>query len=193
MNGQDARMRAKGAHTIYGATARRLHWITVAGVLVMIPLGFVMVYRGNTMEIWDGLTNALYSTHKLLGFALLWLTAGRLLHRLIKGTPPDEPTLEWWQRKAAHFVHWTLYGLLLMVPALGWLGVSLYPALDIFGLFSLPALVSPDEDAAKRALFVHGWLAILLCFVIAGHAGVALYHHFVRRNDVLRRMLPGLK
>lgn len=178
---------------VYGPVARRLHWLTVAGVFTMLPLGLVMTYRGNTMDVWDGLTNALYSTHKLLGFLLLWLTAGRLIWRLLHGAPPDEPTLLWWQKAGSHLVHWLLYGLLLVVPLLGWIGVSLFPSLTIFGLFDLPALASPDEEAAKRVLAVHGALALSMALVIAGHIGAALYHYFVRKDGVLRRMLPGLR
>ena len=171
---------------------RALLWLTVAAVFVMVPLGLAMSYRDNTLDIWDGVTDALYSSHKLLGFFVLWLSAGRLIYRLVHGVPPDEPTLEWWQKAASHLVHWALYGLLLIVPLLGWLGVSLFPSLAVFGLFDLPALTAPNEDAAKRVLFVHGWLAILLALLVCAHIGAALFHHFIRKDGVLRRMLPGL-
>ncbi|WP_332681503.1 cytochrome b [Bosea sp. (in: a-proteobacteria)] len=174
----------------YSAAARRFHWITVAAVFVMVPLGLTMTYRGNTLDIWDGLTNGLYSAHKLLGFLVLWLTAGRLIYRLVKGAPPDEPTLEWWQKAGSHLVHWALYGLLLVVPLCGWIGVSLFPALTIFDLFDLPALARPDEEAAKRVLYLHGWLAILLALTVALHIAAALYHYFIRKDGVLKRMLP---
>lgn len=178
---------------VYSPVSRRLHWATVAALCVMIPLGFAMTYRGNTLDIWDGVTDALYSTHKLLGFLVLWLSAGRLIYRLVHGAPPDEPTLEWWQKAASHLVHWALYGLLLIVPLLGWIGISLFPSLTVFNLFDLPALAPPNEEAAKRVLFVHGWLAILLALMVCAHIGAALFHHFIRKDGVLRRMLPGLK
>ena len=172
----------------YKAPARVLHWVTAAIVFVMLPLGLAMAYRGNTLDIWDGLTDFLYSTHKLLGFLLLWLVCGRLAYRLVNGAPPDEPGLPVWQAVASHLVHWALYGLLLAVPLLGWIGVSLYPALDLFGLFSLPALAAPDEATAKRILWLHGWLAIGLAALVALHIAAALHHHLIRRDGVLRRM-----
>jgi cytochrome b561 len=177
----------------YGAAARYLHWITAAAVFVMVPLGLTMTYRGNTLDIWDGLTDAMYSSHKLIGFLVLWLMAGRLAWRLLHGAPPDEPTLLWWDKAAAHLVHWLLYGLLLVVPLLGWIGVSLFPALTLFGLFDLPALTAPDEDTAKRVLWVHGTLALTTAVLVGGHIAAALYHHLIRKDGVLRRMLPGLK
>lgn len=175
----------------YSAIARGFHWLTVALVFVMLPVGLTMTYRGNTLNIWDPLTNALFSAHKLTGFILLWLIAGRLTYRLVHGAPPDEPTLLWWHKAASHLVHWLLYGLLLVVPILGWIGVSLFPALTIFDLFNLPALTAPDEDMAKRVLNIHGWLAISMALLIAVHIAAALYHRFIRKDGVLRRMWPG--
>jgi cytochrome b561 len=177
---------------VYSAAARHMHWVTAAVVLAMIPAGLAMTYRGNTLNIWDGLTNAMYSSHKLLGFLVLWLVAGRLAYRLLKGAPPDEPTLLWWQKAGSHLVHWLLYGLLLVVPLLGWVGVSLYPSLTVFGLFNLPALAAPNEDLAKVVLEIHGTLAILMGLLACAHVGAALYHHLIRKDGVLRRMLPGL-
>ncbi|WP_376986272.1 cytochrome b [Bosea sp. R86505] len=177
---------------VYSAAARHMHWVTAAAVLVMIPAGLAMTYRGNTLNIWDGLTDAMYSAHKLLGFLVLWLVAGRLAYRLIKGAPPDEPTLLWWQKAGSHLVHWLLYGLLLIVPLLGWLGISLYPSLKVFGLFSLPAIASPDQDLAGRVLNIHGTLAMAMGLLVCAHIGAALYHHLIRKDGVLRRMLPGL-
>lgn len=191
--GHDEVTTGAGQAPVYSPMARRFHWITVAAVFVMVPLGFAMSYRGNTLNIWDGVTDALYSSHKLIGFLLLWLTASRLIYRLVHGAPPDEPTLEWWQKAGSHLLHWALYGLLLIVPLLGWIGVSLFPSLMVFNLFGLPPLASPDEVAAKRVLALHGWLAILLALLVCAHIGAALFHHVIRKDGVLRRMLPSVK
>jgi cytochrome b561 len=191
--GHDEVTTGAGQAPVYSPMAQRFHWITVAAVFVMVPLGFAMSYRGNTLNIWDGVTDALYSSHKLIGFLLLWLTAGRLIYRLVHGAPPDEPTLEWWQKAGSHLLHWALYGLLLIVPLLGWIGVSLFPSLMVFNLFGLPPLASPDEVAAKRVLAIHGWLAILLALLVCAHIGAALFHHVIRKDGVLRRMLPSVK
>jgi cytochrome b561 len=179
------------AGAAYSGLARTFHWVTVLAVFAMLPLGLAMTYRGKTLNIFDGTTDALYSTHKLVGFLLLWLTAGRLLYRLLHGAPPDEPSLTWWQRAGSHLVHWLLYGLLLVVPLLGWLGVSLFPARTVFNLFDLPALTAPDQDAANRVLGIHGKLALTLGALAALHILAALYHRFIRRDGVLRRMWPG--
>jgi cytochrome b561 len=174
----------------YSKPARIFHWITAAVVFVMVPVGLWMTYRGNTLNVWDGLTNGLYSGHKLTGFLLLWLIVARLAYRFRRGAPPDEPSLLWWHKAASHATHWLLYGLLLAVPLLGWIGISLYPSLDVFGLLKLPALAKPNEDLAAKVLSLHGTLALLLAAVACAHIGAALYHHLIRKDGVLRRMMP---
>lgn len=177
---------------IYSRIARTLHWLTVALLVLQIPVGVYMVHRGSTLNLWDNLTGALYSSHKLVGVAILLLVLWRLLYRLSRGAPADEPTLEPWQRVVSHLNHWGLYLLLIVTPIAGYIGISLFPALDIFGLFSLPGIVAPDKEAAKTVFAVHGLLALLLLALIALHVGAALFHYFIRKDNVLGRMLPGL-
>jgi cytochrome b561 len=174
----------------YTSTARRFHWWTVALVAVQIPVGLYMAYRGNTLNIWDGLTNFLFSTHKLAGITILVLVVARLGYRLVHGAPAPEPTITWWQRIASELNHWGLYVLLLVVPVLGYVGISLFPALDIYGLFSLPGIVAPDQAAASTVFFYHWLGAVLIVLLVGAHVGAALFHYFIRKDGVLARMLP---
>src|SRR5689334_5619568 len=102
---QDRGTHDTGSALTYSPTARRLHWWTVAFLLVQIPLGFAMAYRGNDLNIWDGLTNTLYSSHKLIGLLLLLLIVVRLGYRLSHGAPADEPTLNIFEKIASHVTH----------------------------------------------------------------------------------------
>jgi cytochrome b561 len=176
---------------VYSTAARKFHWVTTAFVFILIPIGVYMKDRGETTN-FDALTNTLYSNHKLGGFILLWLVVARLAYRLIKGAPADAPSLNGMQRAIAHLTHWSMYALLLTVPMLGWIGVSLYPALGIPGGFSLPALTSPNETAAKTVFFLHKISGIALAGLIVLHIGAALFHHLVVKDNVLRRMLPKI-
>lgn len=177
----------------YSRTARALHWLTVALVAIQVPAGVYMVYRGKTLDIWDKLTGALYNGHKLVGIAILLLVLWRLAYRFTRGAPLDEPTLEPWQKLASHANHWGLYLLLVATPVAGYVGISLFPALDIFGLFKLPGIVAPDKAAAGTAFAVHLALAIGLVLLIGMHVAAALFHHFVRKDNVLGRMIPRLQ
>ncbi len=189
---------------VYSLTARKFHWWTAALVLFMLPLGFAMTYRSadkTTMQngtatvvpgIWDGTTNVMYSTHKLVGFVIFWLVAARLFYRLRNGAPTTEPGLEKWQIAASHATHWLLYLLLLLVPLGGWLGVSLYGERDVFGILSLPP-ISPVNQALSETVFqLHGLGAFIILLVVGVHIAGAAYHQLVRHDGVLRRMWPGV-
>jgi cytochrome b561 len=183
---------SKTAALVYSLTARKFHWWTAGLVLFMLPLGFAMTYRGNTLNIFDGTTNAMYSAHKLVGFIILWLVAARLYYRIKNGAPATEPGLEKWQIAASHATHWSLYLLLLVVPLGGWLGVSLYGARDIFGLFSLPPIAPVNQALSETVFKLHGIGALLIALLVAAHLGAAAFHHLIRRDGVLRRMWPGI-
>lgn len=177
---------------VYAPAARKFHWWTVALVFLMIPLGVGMTYRGNTLNVWDGTTNALYTAHKSIGFLIFFLVLARLAYRFRNGAPADEPTLEWWQKLASHVTHWSLYALLIVVPLLGWRGVSQYGARNIYGPISLPQIAAENQDAAGFTFWLHGVAALALALLIGAHVGAALFHFVIRKDGVLARMLPGI-
>ena len=173
----------------YGRAARRLHWVIAVFVACLIPLGIAMVARGAATN-FDGLTDTLYSTHKLLGFLVLWLMVLRVLVRVRHGAPPPVATLTPLERVASHAAHAALYVLLLVVPLLGWAGISAYPALTVFGLFDLPAILPANEAMAKTILGAHKLLAIGLGLGALAHVAAALQHRFIKRDGVMQRMWP---
>ena len=70
----------------------------------------------------------------------------------------------------------------------GYVGISLYPALDVFG-FNLPALVAPDQEAAAKVFYWHMLGAFAIVLLVSLHVSAATYHYYMRRDGVLRRML----
>jgi cytochrome b561 len=184
----DAELRTRAA--TYSTGARHFHWWTVALLLIQVPVGLYMVYRGKATN-FDALTNTLYSSHKTLGLVILALIVTRLIYRLAHGAPADEPTIEWWQKAASHVTHWTLYLLLILVPIVGWLGISLYGAREVFGIATIPALAAQNSEAAGLVLNLHRYLAYLTVALIGMHIGAAVVlHYFIRKDGVLQRMLP---
>ena len=187
--------RTRGQDTqveVYSPTARRFHWWTVALVAIQLPLGLYMAYRGNVLGIFDGLTNNLYSSHKLIGIIIFLVVLARLIYRFTHGAPADEPTLEWWQKAASHLNHWSLYALLLLVPIGGYIGISQYPALDVFGI-PLPGIVAANQEAASTTFLLHFWGAMLLLAMVAVHFAAAMFHYLIRKDNVLTRMLPSMR
>jgi cytochrome b561 len=175
--------------TRYGAGARAIHWLTVAVLLLIIPIGLVMggLPRGT-------LQDTLFVTHESLGLTVLGLTLVRALWRLARRPPPPSADLAPLERRASGAVHAALYLVLLAMPVTGYLFVSFSGiALHYLGFIEVPALVAPDKPAANLALFVHTSLQWAIYGLAALHIGAALHHHFWRRNDVLQRMLPSLE
>lgn len=180
---------ASKPRAVWPMSAKAFHWVTALAVALMLGSGLVMTYRGHELNIWDGLTNALYSSHKLLGFALLWFTLARLANRLVGGTPADAPSLSPGQRVVAAANHAGLYALLIAMPLLGWLAVSLFPALTAFGI-TLPALAEPDREAYETVIGWHRLGAYALGALLAVHVTAALFH-IVRCDGIGVRMGIG--
>ncbi|HEY9213189.1 MAG TPA: cytochrome b [Ancylobacter sp.] len=173
----------------YSFAARALHWLVAAFVICQIPLGLYMVARGAATD-FDALTGKLYDLHKLAGFTVLWLIVLRIHIRFRRGALPPLATLTPFERIASGAVHRLLYALLLIVPLLGWAGISAYPALNIFGLFNLPGILPANEPLANKILGLHGLLAQLLGILVLIHIAAALRHRFIKRDGLLRRMWP---
>ncbi len=169
----------------YTGVARLLHWTMAVLVLMTIPVGFIL------MKLPQGrVQDTLFDLHRSIGVLLFVLVAVRLGWRLAHPPPPLPDDLPAWQRVASGTVHRLLYAILLIQPIIGWWGTSAFGApINVFWLFELPPLVSKDEAAAKQILGWHGIIGITLSVAVAIHVGAALFHHFVRRDAVLRRML----
>jgi cytochrome b561 len=174
------------AKQVYSSTARAFHWSIALLVLITAPIGFQMAERGRA-NIWDATTNTMYSSHKLIGLIILALMIARLTYRLMHGAPASYPTLTTPQKAVSHAVHWSLYALLIAVPIGGYLGISYFPALDIFGV-KIPGLVTPNEATAKQVLAIHGIAATALIGLIALHLGGAAYHLIIKGDGVVGRM-----
>jgi cytochrome b561 len=133
----------------------------------------------------------LYSWHKWAGvtiFLFVVLRLGwRLLHR-----PPELPAgMPAWQRKAAEATHVLLYLLMFAVPLSGWLMSSAKGFQTVwFGVLPLPDLLRKDTELGDLLQQLHMLLNFSMAALVLAHAGAALKHHFLDRDDVLVRMLP---
>lgn len=173
------------SHT-YGLPARTFHW-TIAGLLLLqIPLAFYMV----DLPLGpDKLSK--YATHKSLGLLLFTVTALRLAWRLTHPAPPLSADIARWQRAVARITQFLLYALMFLMPLTGLLRsqAANFPV-SFFGLFTMPTLVGVNEQFSKGMSEAHEIQGTALLVLISAHALAALYHHFLRHDDVLRSMLP---
>lgn len=173
----------------YPATSKLLHWSVAICVLVTIPVAISMG-RVSPGPLQDGL----YNFHKSLGVLILVLMILRLLNRLIVGAPAPEPGIEPWQRAVSSAVHGTLYLLLLAMPIVGYVANSAMgetgAPTPFFGLFELPPIVAPNQPLSERLFILHRWVGYLVAALVITHVSAALYHHLIRKDGVLQRMLP---
>lgn len=182
-------MPLRNTKTRWGVISIALHWIVVLLFVTLGVVGLLMTeMRLSPQKV------QVYALHKSTGLTLLALMTLRLLWRMVSGRPSHAPVKWTWERWAASASHVALYVLLFAMPISGWVynSASNFP-LQYFGLFNLPALVPPDPALKEAAVEVHETLFWIICAVVAVHAGAALWHHFVRRDDTLARMVPGLR
>jgi cytochrome b561 len=173
----------------YPAPWRLLHWVMALMVISLIPIGRWMTARGEA-GLWDTLTNALYSWHKAIGFAVLILMVVRLGMKMMFRTPPYPSTLSPGLQKAAKGLHHLMYVMLFATPLLGWAGVTAFPALITLGGYHLPAMPGVPVDRALSSLLFqwHGLAASALALLLIGHIAAAFRHMF-RKDGIFKRML----
>ncbi|MCJ2097511.1 cytochrome b [Methylobacterium sp. E-046] len=179
----------------YSAVAILLHWASALAVLVLIGIGLTMTHAA----LAPLRQFQLYQWHKSVGVTVLALTALRVLWRLTHRPPPQPAGMPARERRAAAAAHHLLYLLLVGLPLTGWAVVSLSPfniPTVLYGIVPWPHLplagLVPDPAAAEGILKrVHALGAWVLAALLAVHVAAALRHHFLLRDDVLRRMLPG--
>lgn len=169
----------------WGSVAQLLHWLIVALIIVQVTLATLADDAPPLRRL------ALLARHKSFGLTILALAIVRLAWRWINPTPELPTTLKPWQRVLARSTHVMLYVLLFAMPLSGWTMSSArgFPV-SWFGLFQLPDLVPKNKPLYEALLTTHGVLACVLGAVVALHVIGALTHHFIKHDDVLRRMLP---
>jgi cytochrome b561 len=170
----------------YGPAAIALHWTVFVLVVVVGIMGLLH-------DNWPHATQAFWiNIHAMIGLLLLATVLYRIVWRQMH-TPPDlPPDIGEFSRRLSYPVHLVLYLLLLAIPALGIITFIWHGRVFDFGLFQINPGVTRDVKIFHPTEEWHGYLAYAL-FGLAGlHALAALWHHFVRKDGVLRRMLPGL-
>ena len=172
----------------YGALAVLFHWVIAILVIALAALGLYMVRLPDAG--FDKEKIRLILLHKEVGVIVLFLVALRFAWRMSNVIPRLVENLPDWQKLAARFVHLSFYGLLVALPVSGWLmsSASGIPV-SVLGWFVLPDLIPHDEQRFREFIEIHKWLGYLLIVLIFIHMGAALRHHFMLRDDTLRRML----
>lgn len=176
----------KSTPTRYGSLSIGIHWL----MLVLFIAVYGCIELRVLFEKGSDPREALKAWHFMLGllvFVLVWL---RIAARLSGPTPAIQPEPVAWQQLSAKLMHLALYVLMIAMPIIGWLLLSASgKAIPFFGL-ALPALIGENKDLAKQIKEVHEFVGTAGYFLIGLHTVAALYHHYIKRDDTLTRMLP---
>ena len=171
----------------YTGVAIGLHWLIGLAILVSLGVGLYMVDLSLSPT-----KLRLYSWHKWAGVTIFSLVLIRCTWRITHPTPPLPTDMPKWQRVIAEGTHYVLYALMIAIPLTGWLMSSAKGFQTVyFGVLPIPDLLDKNKELGETLTLVHRYLNYMMIAIIVAHIGAALKHHFIDKDDILRRMLPG--
>lgn len=176
----------KNTENSYGLVSRILHWLIGIMILVLLIVGFIMVDMDISDKKWE-----IYATHKAVGFILLLLVGLRIVWRVMdtKVLPPADLPNKF--KEAGYVTHTILYLLMFIMPISGvFMSILSGHNIDVFGFFTIEALTN-DPKISKIFWNIHGYTAFIFVGIIALHFLAAMYHHFIRKDNVLIRMIKS--
>ncbi|EHJ99786.1 cytochrome b [Agrobacterium tumefaciens] len=173
----------------FGLVAIVFHWTIALLFLAQLALGYLM-----SRDIDPVLQFNLFQYHKSIGFLVLALAAPRFIWSVFSRKPRALDGEGMASRLAARSAHAALLFLTLAVPLAGWAVASTSPLQIpsyVFDLVVVPGLPMAISDQAEAFWTkVHATLAYLAAVIVVLHVAAALWHHFVRKDPTLRRMIP---
>ena len=171
---------------VFDPVIRFLHWLT----LFLVAAIFILAFSIDFASSKSGAV-ALIQLHRSFGVTVWIVTLSRLVWRQFARFPNWAADMPKVMRFAAQWSEYALYALLLTQPILGLLWTNAYgDRVNLFFGGELPALIGPDRPLAKQLGEAHTTVGFLFLGLIALHASAALYHHFWRRDNTLKAMLP---
>jgi cytochrome b561 len=178
-------MQPPNAERRYGWLTISLHWL----MLLLIVAAYATMEFKSIFPKGTAGRDAMAAWHYALGllvFVLVWL---RLVARFVSSDPAIEPPLPAWQERLRAIMHAALYVLMIGIPLLGWLALNAKGTpLALLG-YDLPILIGKSQAAAKALKDVHEIVARAGYLLIGLHVAAALFHHYGRRDNTMRRML----
>lgn len=171
--------------TRFTGVQRLIHWTMAVGIVAMLFIGVGMISTIAPDYV------PLITLHRTLGAALFLLVLVRICVRLFQGAPPLPASMPPVMRLGAKLSHWALYGLMIVMPLLGWgmMSAAAYPIV-LFGGIRLPPILPPSDALHTLLWAAHRWLAFAFFALILLHLAAALFHALVRRDGVFEAMAP---
>lgn len=183
-------MSMKNTKDSYGTIAKTFHWGIAITIYCMLPLGYFL----DSIKP-QRLQDLSYIVHESIGIMILTLIVARFVWKLTNPSPALPSNTPLWQRVASRLVHYGLYAALIIMPLSGWvMATSSGYFVNFLGLGTLRMPGVPlSKNLASQAHEVHEVVALIIISLIVIHVIAALKHHFVDKDNVLKRMLPTFK
>jgi cytochrome b561 len=179
----------KNTATEFGTVAKLLHWLVAIGLFALIYLGLQQSGLERGPE-----RSEIRFVHSSIALAVFALMTIRLAWRLADGVPAHPGDMPAWQNIAATIVHWGLYASVFVQLVSGAMTVATDgKPLPFFGLFSVPLPVAESDEGHHFWEEIHEAAWVVVAALVALHILAALYHHFIAKTDVLRRMTSGVR
>lgn len=170
----------------FGLMSKALHWLMAVLIAGLFAVGLYMTELG----YYDSLYHTLPWWHKSIGLLVIGLLIFRYIWKMISPMPKALGSHKKWEVSLAHILQKIFYGLILLIGFSGYLiSTAKGKSIEFFTLFEVPAITqSLEEDRADLVGEVHEILAITLIVFAMLHAMVALKHHFIDKDETLKRM-----
>ena len=169
----------------YGPVAKSFHWTIFLLLAAQYTVGSIMPHIGRKT-----LDEGWVAWHLSIGAAILVVIVLRLLWRL-RNPVPISTSIALWEQRLALVTHWTLYLLVFVMTILGWAAANARGwDVKFLGVLPLPEIAAKGAHWGRQAGGIHDILVYVLLGFISLHVAGALFHYFVRRDQVLQRMLP---
>jgi cytochrome b561 len=168
----------------YGPTAKIFHWLIFLLLATQYAIGSIMPHIGKKTldESW-------VHWHLLVGAVILLVIVLRFVWRLFHPVAMADD-LTGWELALSRITHLSLYLLVFAMTVLGWAAANYRGwTVELFGVIPLPALAVKGTPWAHEAGDIHNILVYVLLGFIALHVLGALYHYFIKRDQVVQRML----
>lgn len=173
----------------FGIVSKTLHWLVAILIIGAWIVGDYMV----DLPDKDPVKFKLFDLHKSVGMVVLMLVIIRLSWRLYDGVPKSLGNSRIIQI-AANMVHFLLYVFMFIQPLSGWaMSSAAGYNTTLFGWFVFPGIVSKDPNMVETYVAIHNTSAMILLVLFVLHVVGAITHHFIFKDNTLRRMTWGNK
>ena len=171
----------------FGIISKALHWLMAVLLITLFAVGLYMT----GLDYYDPLYHSLPWWHKSIGLLTIMLLLLRIFWKLINTEPEALATHKVWEVFLATLIQQLFYFLILLIGISGYLiSTAKGKGIEFFNFFEISA-VTPALEEGRADLIgdAHEILAILLIVLAALHAAAALKHHFIDKDETLKRMI----